>query len=248
MADRNDTTYELFYWPSIQGRGEFVRLVLEEAGLDYIDVARQEGGMDELEALLEGDLGQTPGFAVPMLRDGELVISQTANICLYLARHHGLVPEGEASWLHANQLQLTMQDFLTEAHDTHHPISVGEYYEDQKDASKRRAAAFRQQRLPKFFDYFERAVEAPAGDYLLGDQLSYVDLSLFQMVRGLQYAFPNAMEALADQMTRVLAVSDLVAKRPNINAYLASDRRLAFNEHGIFRHYPELDAGAEAHE
>lgn len=238
MADK---TYELYYWPSIQGRGEFVRLVLAEAGAAYVDVARESGGMQRLEDLLEGGIGQTPGYAVPMLQHGELIISQTANICLYLARRHGLVPGDEASELHANQLQLTLQDLLTEVHDTHHPISVADYYEDQKQAAKRRAKAFVELRLPKFLDYFERALQASGGDFLLGGQLSYADLSMFQMMQGLQYAFPRAMEARRRQAIGLNGLCERVEGRPAISEYLESEHRIPFNEQGIFRHYPELD-------
>ncbi len=241
MAGETDATYQLFYWPSIQGRGEFVRLVLEEAGANYADVAREPGGMDRLEDILEGDIGQTPGFAVPMLQHGNLIISQTANICLYLARRHGLVPDDEASQLHANQLQLTVADLVTEAHDTHHPISVADYYEDQKEAARRRAKAFVELRIPKFLDYFERALHSSAGAFLLGDALSYVDLSVFQVVRGLQYAFPEAMRGCRSRAEGLWALCDRVEDRPAISAYLASEQRIPFNEQGIFRHYPELD-------
>jgi glutathione S-transferase len=237
--------YELIYWPSIQGRGEFVRLVLEEGGIAYEDVARQPeeegGGMDAVQTIL-GDIGQTPGFAVPMLRAGDLVISQTANICLFLATRHGLVPGDEASRWHANQLQLTVMDFVTEAHDTHHPISVADYYEDQKEAAKRRAKAFVELRMPKFLGYFERAIDAGArAGWLVGEQRSYVDLSLFQVVRGLEYAFPNATARCLEEAPSVAALADRVEARPNVAAYLNSERRIPFNEDGIFRHYPELD-------
>lgn len=246
MAPTDDQTYQLYYWPSIPGRGEFVRLGLEEAEVDYRDVARDDeddgGGVQALRELLDGDLGQTPGFAPPMLRHGELVISQTANICLYLARRHDLAGESEADELHANQLQLTMQDFLTEAHDTHHPISVAEYYEDQKEAAKQRASFFVSERIPKFFGYFERAAQRVEGPHLVGDRLTWADLSIFQILRGIEYAFPNAFDAQRDEIPGLLALADHVAGRPNIAAYLESDRRLDFNEHGIFRHYPELDA------
>ena len=242
-------TYELFYWPSIQGRGEFVRLVLEEAGADYLDVARtpeeEGGGIAAIQHVLTGDLGQTPGYAVPMLRAGDLVVSQTANICLFLAGRHGLVPEDEAGRLHANQLQLTMQDLLVETHDTHHPIAMGLYYEEQKDAAKRRASYFLEVRLPKFLDYFERVLREAGGAHLLGGELSYVDLSMLQMLRGLAYAFPKAFAAYAPRIPRLVELADRVAARPRVAAYLASDRRIPFNEHGIFRHYPELDVARD---
>lgn len=240
-----DLPYELFYWPSIQGRGEFVRLALEEAGVAYEDVARKPeeegGGIGAIQEIL-GDIGQTPGFAVPMLRAGDLVISQTANICMFVATRHGLVPDDDASRLHANQLQLTIMDLVNEAHDAHHPISVAEYYEDQQEAAERRAKAFVEMRIPKFLGYFDRALQAGAGSgWLVGDQRSYVDLSLFQVLRGLEYAFPKAYARCLDEHDRLAGLVERVEQRPNIAAYLDSDRRIPFNEDGIFRHYPALD-------
>lgn len=247
METSSDDAYELFYWPQIPGRGEFVRLVLEQAQADYRDVGRlpddQGGGPAAVRSVVQSDGAGSPAFAPPVLGADDLTIAQTANICLFLARRHGLVPDDEAARLHANQLQLTLQDLLTEAHDTHHPISVAEYYEDQKEPAKRRAAFFRSERLPKFLDHFERALETGAAEpYLVGDELSYVDLSMFQMLRGLEYAFPNAFDACTDDFPRLIDLAERVENRPNIAAYLDSDRRLDFNEHGIFRHYPELDA------
>jgi glutathione S-transferase len=235
-------TYELHYWPGIQGRGEFVRLALEEAGAPYVDVARQpasEGGGARALGHRLGALTPPP-FAPPVLVAGDLVIAQTANILLYLGAHHGLAPKDEAGRLWVNQLQLTLADLVDEAHDTHHPISAGLYYEDQKAEAKQRAAAFVAERIPKFLGYFERIL-AGGGPWLAGERLSYADLSLFQVTRGLQYAFPKAMAALARKVPAVLALADRVAARPNIAAYLASARRIPFNEDGIFRHYPELE-------
>jgi glutathione S-transferase len=226
--------YELYYWPTIQGRGEFVRLVLEEAGAKYVDVAREPHGTKTMMTAMKEAEG-TPPFAPPFLRAGKLTISQTANICAFLAARHGLVPDDEPSRLHAMGLQLTIADVVVEAHDTHHPISVGLYYEDQKAAAKKRSKAFRDERIPKFLHYFERAMQ---GDHLLGD-FSYVDLSLFQLLSGLEYAFPKAFARIASK--RLLALRDRVAERPRIAAYLSSPRRIPFNEDGIFRHYPELD-------
>jgi len=234
--------YELHYWPGIQGRGEFVRLALEEAGADYVDVARvpaSEGGgeralLQKLRALAP------PPFAPPVLVAGEFVLAQTANILLFLGARHGLAPTDEAGRLWVNQLQLTFTDLVKEAHDIHHPISGSLYYEDQKDAAKANAVAFRRERLPKYLGYFERILES-AGPWLAGEAVSYADLSLFQAVRGLQYALPQAMAALAPRIGRALALADRIEARPKIARYLASPRRIAFNEAGIFRHYPELD-------
>jgi glutathione S-transferase len=236
--------YELYYWPSIQGRGEFVRLALEEADADYVDVARKPGkggGVPALLRFLDGTRLKHPPFAPPFLKAGELVIGQTANILLYLGARHGLAPRGEAARLWTNQLQLTISDFVGEVHDTHHPIAGGLYYEDQRAAAKRRAADFLKNRAPKFLRYFEQLLERGGGHYLLGRSLSYPDLSLFQVADGLRYAFPNATRRLERKLPRVVALHDRVAARPRIAAYLASGRRIPFNQSGIFRHYRELD-------
>lgn len=239
--------YELYYWPGLQGRGEFVRLVLEEAGADYVDVARQpvaEGGGAQAVVRMLKAASPVPSFAPPLLKWGDLVISQTANICAWLGQRHGLAPEDEAGRLHALQLQLTLADLVAEAHDTHHPIAVGLYYEEQKPQAHQRAAYFRRERIPKFLSYFERVLQenpSAPGQHLVGSGLSYVDLSLFQVLEGLAYAFPNAMRSLAPSIPGLMALRQRVAERPRIAAYLRSERRLPFNEQGIFRHYPELD-------
>jgi glutathione S-transferase len=236
--------YQLYYWPEIQGRGEFIRLALEETAVDYVDVARRAGGIDAMFRLVAGGRGvHPPHFAPPILRAGKLLISQTANILAYLGTHHRLAPASEAGRLATNQLQLTFADLLVEAHDTHHPISSGLYFEDQRKESKRRTVEFLKTRLPKYLDYYERVLaHNPAGDkYLVGARLTYVDLSLFQMVAGLRYAFPRAMARVEKKHRRVVGLHDRVASRPRIAAYLASKRRIPFNEMGIFRHYKELD-------
>jgi glutathione S-transferase len=234
--------YELYYWPSIQGRGEFVRLALEEAGAAYVDIARTpQRGAAALTPFLEGKSAGRLPFAPPFLKAGKLVIAQTANILLWLAPRHGLAPKAEAARLWAHQLQLTIADWLVEVHDAHHPIGGAFYYEDQKPESMRRAAHFTGERLPKFLGYFERALMREKGGWLLGKAFSYADLSLFQMIAGLRYAFPRAMQRLEAKYPRQVALHDRVASRPRIAAYLASKRRIDFNQHGIFRHYPELD-------
>lgn len=237
--------YQLYYWPTIQGRGEFIRLALEQAGADYDDVARGSEhnamGLPALLRLLDSDQLEYPPFAPPFLKAGDRIIGQTANILLFLGPRLGLVPEDETNRLWAHQLQLTIADLLTEVHDTHHPIASGLYYKDQKAEALRRAQDFTATRLPKFLGYFERIL-APDGDaYLLGDVLCYVDLSLFQVIAGLRYAFPRTMKALAPAYPRLTALHRRVAARPRIGAYLASSRRLPFNQQGIFRHYAELD-------
>jgi glutathione S-transferase len=235
--------YELYYWGGIQGRGEFVRLALEEAGADYVDVAREPGGESRMMQLLDGGEIECPPFAPPFLRAGELVIAQTANILHYLGAHHRLAPTAEPGRLRAQQLQLTIADLVDEAHDTHHPIASSLFYEDQRAEAKLRAADFVRSRMPKYLGYFERVLARnPKGDrHLVGARLAYPDLSLFQAVAGLRYAFPRAMAALEPHHPRVVALHERVQERPRIAAYLASPRRIAFNEHGIFRHYPELD-------
>lgn len=239
-------TYELHYWPSIQGRGEFVRLALEQAGVDYVDVARgpasQGGGAAALAAFLQECI--PPPFAPPVLRSGDLIIAQTANILLYLGARHSLAPEDEAGRLWVNQLQLTLADLVDEAHDTHHPISSGLFYEDQKDEAIRRAKAFREERIPKYLGHFERILRANGedGSGLARGSLTYADLSLFQVTRGLQYAFPRAMQGLAPRIPLVLALAQRVERQERIAEYIASGRRIPFNQEGIFRHYPELDS------
>jgi glutathione S-transferase len=237
-------TYELYYWPSIQGRGEFVRLALEEAGADYVDVARTARGMDKMLALMEDERLARPPFAPPFLKDGELIIGQTAAILFYLGGKHDLAPSDEAGKLWTHQIQLTLADFLLEAHDTHHPIASNLYYEDQKEESARRAEDFRDNRVPKFLQWFEHILTRnPAGpEHLVADKLTYADLSLFQMIAGLNYAFPKLMKRELRKHPKVAALAAAVAKRPRIKAYLESPRRIPFNESGIFRHYPELDA------
>ena len=237
--------YELYYWPTIQGRGEFVRLALEDAGADYVDVARApKRGVPALMRFLESRAVKLPPFAPPFLKAGALVIGQTANILLYLGTRLGLAPKSEAGRLWAHQLQLTIADWVTEAHDTHHPIAGGLYYDEQKPEAKRCAAEFIAERIPKFLAYFEQVlVRAPTkGGFALGRRVSYVDLSLFQMIAGLRYAFPRAMARLEPEYPRLSALHERVAARPRLASYLASTRRIPFNEKGIFRHYPELDA------
>lgn len=238
--------YELYYWPSIPGRGEFIRLALEECGAEYADVARasKEGGVRAMMRLLEDPTIAHRPFAPPFLRAGELLIGQTPNILRYLGAQHGLAPRDEPGELWTQQLQLTVSDLLVEVHDTHHPIAAGLYYEDQKAEARRRTVDFLASRLPKYLDYFETVLgRNPLGpEYLSGSSLSYADLSMFQVIEGLRYAFPSAMATLAPRITKLLALHERVRKRPRISAYLASTRWLPCNEQGIFRHYPELDA------
>jgi glutathione S-transferase len=243
--------YELYYWPTIQGRGEFVRLALEEAGADYADVARGRRGEERMFALIDGRRIERPPFAPPFLRAGGLLIGQTANILLYLGERHGLAPKGDAGRLWAHQLQLTIADLVQEVHDTHHPIASSLYYEDQRKEARVRADDFLKSRAPKYLGWFERVLErnksgarGRRGEHLIGARLTYPDLSLFQVVEGLRYAFPKSMRRIERGVPRVIALHDRVARSPRIAAYLKSKRRIPFNEEGIFRHYPELDGRA----
>ncbi|MGO7181155.1 glutathione S-transferase [Rhizobium brockwellii] len=238
--------YELYYWDGIQGRGEFVRLALEEAGADYIDITRQSGrgrGTGAMFEIMESENEPHIPFAPPFLKDGDLIIPHVANILFYLGLKLGLAPENEGLRYVVNGLQLTVTDFVAEVHDTHHPIDMSLYYEDQKQEAKARSAAFIRDRIPKFLGYFERVLQQnPKGpDHIVGDALTYVDLSLFQVIEGLTYAFPKAMANHKAEYPALLALHDAVAKRPNIARYLKSSRRLGFSEEGIFRHYPALD-------
>lgn len=235
--------YELYYWPSIQGRGEFIRLALEDAGVDYVDVAREPKGMAAMMRLMESRAEKIPPFAPPFLKAGKLVLAQTANILFYLGPRLDLAPRSEADHLRAHQLQLTLADWVAEAHDTHHPIAGSLYYEDQKHEAKRRAKNFTAERLPKYLGYFESILRRhrQPSKYLFGGKCSYVDLSLFQMIEGLRYAFPRAMQRFEKKHPRMVALHDRVATRPRLAAYLASPRRIPFNQDDIFRHYAELD-------
>ena len=237
--------YQLHYWPSIPGRGEFVRLALEDAGVPYVDVARQPkkegGGGDALMKTMRA--ARPEPFAPPFLVYPGGVVSQTAAILAFLGPRHGLVPADEGARANALQLQLAVMDVAAEAHDTHHPIGTTLFYEDQKPEAVRRAQGFVEQRIPKFLGWFERWLVAAGGKHFIGGVSTYVDLSVFQMVEGLEYAFPRAMKRIAGDVPALMALRDAVRTRPNIAAYLASPRRIAFNEDGIFRRYPELDAG-----
>jgi glutathione S-transferase len=244
----SEAPYSLYYWPFIPGRGELVRLVLEQARAPYDDVARRPaqegGGAAAIVAQLDAFGPGLRPLAPPVLVHGELRLSQTANICAWLAARHGLVSDDEAARAEALQLMLTITDLVAEAHDTHHPVGVGDYYENQKDEARRHAAQFVAQRMPKFLRYFESVLEANAcgqGRHLLGTALSYVDLAMDQVLHGLAYAFPRGFAALEPELPCLCSLRDHVDGLPRIVAYRASPRCLPFNEHGIFRRYPELD-------
>jgi glutathione S-transferase len=240
--------YKLYYWPGLQGRGEFGRWALEAAGAAYTDVARGDAaagqGMPALLECLQDTSATRPSFACPVLVHGKQVIGQTSAILLYLAPRLKLVGASEADRIWTQQIQLTIADAVSEVHDTHHPVGTGLFYEDQLPEAAKAAKAFRTQRIPKFLGWLESVLASnPKGDkYLVGGRLSYADLSLFQLVEGLFYAFPKASRRAARKTPRVMALRDRVAQHKRVAAYLQSERRIPFNETGIFRHYPELDA------
>ncbi len=245
MGTESGPAYQLYYWPSIQGRGEFVRLALEDAGVPYDDVARRPasegGGVQALQALLRGEGPGVRPLAPPILIAGDLALSQTGAILAWLAPRIGLVSPDPGIAAVTNQLVLTVMDLVAEAHDTHHPIAVTLHYEDQKEEARRRAHHFASQRMPKFLAYFEDVLARTRNGWLVGEELSVADLALFQVVSGLAYASPHAFRALAPRIPLTRALRERVAARPRLAGYLASPRRLQFNQNGIFRHYPELD-------
>ncbi|HSV71865.1 MAG TPA: glutathione S-transferase [Methylibium sp.] len=238
--------YELHYWPAIQGRGEFVRLALEDAGADYVDVALvpedEGGGVPAMERWLAGPDIERPPFAAPFLKAGRQLIGQTANILLFLGGRLDLAPRDAAGKLWTHQLQLTLTDFTDEIHDTHHPLGPTLYFEQQRAAAKRRTQEFLAQRLPKFLGYFERVAQRNPGrgPGLVGERISYVDLSMAHVIAGLRYAFPTASQAELANCPRLCALHDRVVARPRLKRYLASRRRMPFDNDGLFRHYPEL--------
>ncbi len=235
--------YELYYWPTVQGRGEFVRLALEEAGADYVDVARKgKTGEAAMMKIIDGQRSARPPFAPPFLKVGKLVIAQTANILFYLGPRLNLSPRDEAGRLWAHQLQLTITDLVVEIHDTHHPVTSWLYYEEQIPAAKRRTHDFWRYRVPKFLGYFERVLQKNGGRFLVGRSLSYVDLSVFQIIEGLRYGFPRRMKRFEKKIPGLVALHEWVAQRPRIKAYLASERRIPFSQWGIYRYFKELDA------
>lgn len=233
--------YQLWYWDGIPGRGEFVRLALEAAQIPYRDCARESG--DGARQLLD-DMRlkrRCPPFAPPYLIAGDMVISQTANILLFLGERHGLAPADTEGRLWVNQLQLTIADMVVEAHDVHHPIASGMYYEEQKPESLRRAGDFRDARIPKFLSYFEDVLAQRDGWLVKGARWSYADLSLYQLMDGLLYAFPKRMATLMPDYPCLAGLHERVRALPELQDYFSSSRRLPFSD-GMFRHYPELDA------
>lgn len=242
--------YDLYYWPGIQGRGEYVRLALEEGDADYRDMARlpagQGGGVAGMQRLLAARVAHA-SFAPPFLQAGTSLIGQTANILLFLGDRLGLAPSAQSGRLWVHQLQLTLSDFVVEIHDTHHPIAGGLYFEQQRAAARRRSADFRAERAPKFLRYFENVIKANGAraPWMAGSRLTYVDLSMAQVMAGLQFAFPRYMARIRRHYPRLQALHQTVFDRPRIRRYVTSGRRLPFNNNGIFRHYPQLDAGGK---
>jgi glutathione S-transferase len=239
--------YELYYWPGIQGRGEYVRLALEFAGASYVDIAlvpeKKGGGVPAIERYLEGGDIERPPFAPPFLKAGRQLIGQTANILHFLGPRLKLAPRDAAGRQWVNQLQLTVADLIVESHDVHHPIGSGLYYEEQKSPARRRAKDFLENRVPKFFGYFERVLarNSAGGPGMVGANLTYADLSLAQVVGGIRFAFPKASKQRMPQFPKLQALHDHVFSRPRIKRYVASRRRLDFNNSDLFRHYRELD-------
>ena len=238
--------YELYYWPGIQGRGEFVRLAFEEAGAEYVDVAlvpdEQGGGVPALKRFLEDPDLERPPYAPPFLKAGRNIIGQTPNILLFLGPRLGLAPRDAAGRLWTHQLQLTLADFIDEIHDLHHPLGPTLYYEEQKPEARRRTGEFVKGRMPKYFGYFERVLQrnrAKRG-WMVGDAITYVDLTMAQVVAGLRYALPRSSGAALESCPRVARLHDRVFARPRLKRYLKSKRRLPFNNDDLFRRYPEL--------
>ncbi|HEX3096624.1 MAG TPA: glutathione S-transferase family protein [Usitatibacter sp.] len=240
--------YILYYWPGLPGRGEYVRLALEEGGASYVDTAllpeAEGGGAAAMMPFLQGEDIARPPFAPPFLRAGRQLIGQTANILLFLGPRLGLAPRDAAGKLWTHQLQLTIADLVAEAHDAHHPLGPTLYYEDQKREAKRRTGEFLASRVPKYLGYFERVIERNAGrgPWMVGASLTYADLSMAHTLAGLEYAFPRTSAKALRAHPRLARLREAVFSRPRIRRYAASPRRIAFNNDGLFRRYPESGA------
>ncbi len=236
--------YELYYWPGIQGRGEFIRLALEFSATPYVDVARSKkaGGVPAMMRLMGVRNKTCAPFAPPFLKHGKFVLAQRADILLYLGSKLGLAPKKEETRTMIHQYELTISDLIVEAHDTHHPLGGALYYEDQKKEAKARSKNFIDERMPKYLRYFEGVLARNGGKHLVGNKTTYVDLSLFQVIAGLTYAFPKAMKKLSAKIPKLTRLHGRIATEKKLSDYFLSPRRIAFNEDGIFRHYPELDS------
>ncbi|MBI4814756.1 MAG: glutathione S-transferase family protein [Deltaproteobacteria bacterium] len=242
MVERDP--YELFYWPGIQGRGEFVRLAFECVGAPYEDVARRPesagGGSKAIIEILQDESGASV-FAPPILRHGARLVSHTANILAYVGPRLGLVGESEVARDTAHQLQLTVTDFVAEIHNTHHPVSPSLYFEDQVEEAKRATHHFLESRMPKYLRHFEKTATRSGGPWILGDAMTYVDLSMFQLHEGLSYAFPQSFVTFRARIPHLVSIVEAVRRLEQVQKYLSSERRLSFNQHGLFRRYPELE-------
>ncbi|CAK7218309.1 hypothetical protein SBRCBS47491_003466 [Sporothrix bragantina] len=265
--DALPATYKLIYWPGLPGRGEHVRLAFEEAGVVYEDTAMHEDAVQTVLAqistdnLATGSAPNVPPLAPPILEHGDLTISQTSNILMYLAPQLNLAANTSSDDPNAiyrlNALVLTALDGLSnEVHDSHHPICTSLYFKDQRTEAIRSSKQYVKERLPKFLGYFERVLKAQAerdaeNKWLYGTEFTYADLVLFQCLDGTSHQFPRAVKQLREggEYERLFALYEAVKQRPNIAAYLASERRQAYGE-GIYRYYKELDVvpddGAEA--
>jgi glutathione S-transferase len=234
--------HRLYYWPNLQGRGEFVRLVLEAAGVPYEDVARvHPDGAREVMAFMTADReGQLP-FAPPVLVVGEHVLAQMPVIVRYLGEAHGLAGTDPIANAHVQQLVLTWCDVVDEVHAVHHPVSTAWFYEQQRDEAIVAARLFRDERLVRWLQWGERTLQRHGGDWLAGSRMTVADLAAFQVVTGLRHMFPVAMGRTRGRHPGLMALVDRVAAVPRVAAYLESDRRIPFNLDGIFRAYPELD-------
>ena len=232
-------SYQLWYWPSIPGRGEFVRLFMEAGELEYTDMAREQSA-DALVEDMHAREGIQP-FAPPYLVDEDVTIGQTALILLYLSDKEGLGSGDLATDLKLMQLQMDIADLVEEVHSTHHPVASSQYYADQMDAAYDKAEDFRANRIPKYLIHFDNALAASGGPFVLGEQWSHVDTSLFQVMEGLDYAFPRYMAEMQGSWPHLEALQAAVPEIEGVAAYLASENRMEFNEDGIFRHYEELD-------
>ncbi|SMY24333.1 unnamed protein product [Zymoseptoria tritici ST99CH_1A5] len=248
--------YEILYHPGIPGRGEFIRLAFEVTGTPYTDIANsqkdgyatvQKTCMNTTSTASEGS--NPPMFAPPALRipgagkNGEaLVIAQTSNILLYLSEKLSLLPEGDENGKYfVNQLVLTALDLNNEIHDTHHPIGPSLYYEDQKDASLLKAKDVRENRIPKFLSYFERVLKGNGdGKYLVGERVTTADVTVWQVLDGLQFAFPKEMAVRRKEFEALFKWYEGFKEEKGLKAYLGSERRLPYSQ-GVFRYYPELD-------
>ena len=200
-----------------------MRLALEEAGADYVDVARrgrQTRRAPAMMKLLESNPAGAAALCAAVPEAGKDISRRRRSFCSISAPRLSLAPRDEAGRLWAHQLQLTVTDLVVHIHDTHHPVSGWLYYEEQRPAAKRRTADFWRYRAPKFLGYFERVLQRNGGKYMVGRRLTYVDLSLFQIVEGLRYAFPKRMKRFEKKVPLLIALHDRVAKRPRIAAYL----------------------------